>query len=224
MDQRELERRCSSAMSSKKGSSLAGEHSDHKSDSDSDFEEEDNTGLLDGPNELSLSTPSRNRQMNAGNLDAKIVKALKKQEEKREKRTTRKKEFQELYTRKPKEGEEDPVLVEEIRKARENVGMYTRKTSLEFEESSPIRYEEHRIQLITLLNQVCVFKFPAFRKFQLLIQLSLTLGCGAVNEHGQLLLGLYGCGQFRAVWKYCQLTSKLLHYCLGCLNYGRFGQ
>ena len=30
--------------------------------------------------------------MNAGNLDAKIVKALKKQEEKREKRVTRKKE------------------------------------------------------------------------------------------------------------------------------------
>lgn len=158
MDQRELERRCSSAMSSKKsGYASGGEQSDHKSDSDSDFEEEDSTGLLDGPNELSLSTPSRNRQMNAGNLDAKIVKALKKQEEKREKRTTRKKEFQELYTRKPKEGEEDPVLVEEIRKARENVGMYTRKTSLEFEETSPIRYEENRIQLITLLNQVQIF-------------------------------------------------------------------
>ena len=39
-----------------------------------------------------IAPPSRSRQMNAGNLDAKIVKALKKQEEKREKRVTRKKE------------------------------------------------------------------------------------------------------------------------------------
>ena len=92
--------------------------------------------------------------MNAGNLDAKIVKALKKQEEKREKRTQRKKEYQELYVRKPKEGEEDPVLVEEIRKARDNVGMYTRKTSLEYEETSPIRFGNHKSQLIMLLHQV----------------------------------------------------------------------
>ena len=63
-------------------------------------------------------------------------------------------QYQELYTRKPKEGEEDPVLVEEIRKARENVGMYTRKTSLEYEENNLIRFENHKAQLIMLLNQV----------------------------------------------------------------------
>ena len=50
----------------------------------------------------------------------------------------------ELLARKPKEGEEDPVLVEEIRKARENVGMYTRKTSFEYEELDPIRFEKHK--------------------------------------------------------------------------------
>ena len=55
---------------------------------------------------------------------------------------------------KPKEGEEDPVLVEEIRKARENVGMYTRKTSLEYEETNPIRFENHKSELVMLLNQV----------------------------------------------------------------------
>ncbi len=39
-----------------------------------------------------LTSHSRARQMDAGNLDAKVVKALKKQEEKREKRAGRKKE------------------------------------------------------------------------------------------------------------------------------------
>ena len=63
-----------------------------KSDSDSDFEEESESGLLDRSTDVSVTTHLRSRQMNAGNLDAKIVKALKKQEEKREKRATRKKE------------------------------------------------------------------------------------------------------------------------------------
>ena len=63
-------------------------------------------------------------------------------------------QWQELYVRKPKEGEEDPVLVEEIRQARENVGMYTRKNGLEYEELSPIRFENHRKELIMLLHQV----------------------------------------------------------------------
>ena len=41
--------------------------------------------------DLTSGTTSR-RQLDAGTLDAKVVKALKKQEEKREKRTARKKE------------------------------------------------------------------------------------------------------------------------------------
>ena len=72
---------------------------DQKSDSDSGNEEEDESGLLDCSDDLSLATHSRSRQMNAGNLDAKIVKALKKQEEKREKRTARKKEVSERWTK-----------------------------------------------------------------------------------------------------------------------------
>ena len=67
-------------------------------------------------------------------------------------------QYQELYARKPKEGEEDPVLVEEIRKARENVGMYTRKTSIEYDETTPIRFNHHKSQLIMLLQQV-IFDF-----------------------------------------------------------------
>ena len=39
-----------------------------------------------------LTAHSRSRQMDATKLDTKIVKSLKKQEEKREKRTQRKKE------------------------------------------------------------------------------------------------------------------------------------
>ena len=75
-------------------------------------------------------------------------------------------QYQELYARKPKEGEEDPVLVEEIRKARENVGMYTRKTSIEYDETTPIRFNHHKSQLIMLLQQVsfdfigCYGSFP----------------------------------------------------------------
>ena len=66
---------------------------DPKSDSDSDYDEEESeSGLLDRSEDVSLTTHLRSRQMNAGNLDAKIVKALKKQEEKREKRVARKKE------------------------------------------------------------------------------------------------------------------------------------
>ena len=68
---------------------------EHKSDSDSDMEDDGaNTGLIDNSEDVStsLTTPSRGRQMNAENLDGKIVKALKKQEEKRDKRAQRKKE------------------------------------------------------------------------------------------------------------------------------------
>ena len=78
-------------------------------------------------------------------------------------------QYQELYARKPKEGEEDPVLVEEIRKARENVGMYTRKTSIEYEELDPIRFNNHKSQLIMLLQQVieeCI-RFKALRWFMI---------------------------------------------------------
>ena len=40
----------------------------------------------------SFTSASRSRQLDAGTLDAKVVKALKKQEEKRDKRMARKKE------------------------------------------------------------------------------------------------------------------------------------
>ena len=77
-------------------------------------------------------------------------------------------QWQELLARKPKEGEEDPVLVEEIRKARENVGMYTRKTSFEYEELDPIRFEKHKTFLVQLLtkvqqNTVSNTNWPLFR-------------------------------------------------------------
>ena len=70
------------------------EAEDAKSGSDTEEEDEGEGGLLANADELNreIAPPSRSRQMNAGNLDAKIVKALKKQEEKREKRVTRKKE------------------------------------------------------------------------------------------------------------------------------------
>ena len=74
------------------------EADDVKSGSDTEEEDEGEGGLLANADDLNkeIAPPSRSRQMNAGNLDAKIVKALKKQEEKREKRVTRKKEVRQL--------------------------------------------------------------------------------------------------------------------------------
>ena len=59
-----------------------------------------------------------------------------------------------MQHKKPREGEEDPELVEEIKIARENLGRYTRKISQEYEEESAIRMEDLRQSLISLLNVV----------------------------------------------------------------------
>ena len=72
-----------------------------KSDSDSDREDESgHSSLLDKSDDQTstMTSHSRSRQMNVGNLDAKVVKALKKQEEKREKRALRKKEVRIMPT------------------------------------------------------------------------------------------------------------------------------
>ena len=63
-------------------------------------------------------------------------------------------QWQELQNKKPREGEEDPELVEEIKVARENLGRYTRKISQEYEEESAVRMEDLRQSLISLLNVV----------------------------------------------------------------------
>ena len=54
-------------------------------------EEEESKALFSDLSDLTSASTSR-RQLDAGTLDAKVVKALKKQEEKREKRNARKKE------------------------------------------------------------------------------------------------------------------------------------
>ena len=56
-----------------------------------DQEEEESKALFSDLSDLTSASTSR-RQLDAGTLDAKVVKALKKQEEKREKRNARKKE------------------------------------------------------------------------------------------------------------------------------------
>ena len=54
-------------------------------------EEEESKALFSDLSDLTSGSTSR-RQLDAGTLDAKVVKALKRQEEKREKRNARKKE------------------------------------------------------------------------------------------------------------------------------------
>ena len=56
-----------------------------------EHEEDESKALISDLSDLTSASTSR-RQLDAGTLDAKVVKALKKQEEKREKRTLRKKE------------------------------------------------------------------------------------------------------------------------------------
>jgi hypothetical protein len=71
-----------------------------------------------------------------------------------------------LQNKKPREGEEDPELVEEIRVARQNLGRYTRKISQEYEEESAVRMEDLRQSLISLLNVVsawhAIFSYSSF--------------------------------------------------------------
>ena len=56
-----------------------------------EHEEDESKALISDLSDLTSASTSR-RQLDAGTLDAKVVKALKKQEEKREKRASRKKE------------------------------------------------------------------------------------------------------------------------------------
>merc|ERR1711879_38593 len=76
------------------GETEEGRQSDSGTDED---DKEETTGLLTQSDDMSNSTliPTR-KQTNATNLDGKIIKSLKKQEEKRDKRAARKKEWQEL--------------------------------------------------------------------------------------------------------------------------------
>ena len=55
-------------------------------------------------------------------MNEQVAKALAKQEAKREKKLLRKKAWDELYYKKPKEGEEDPTLIQEIKQAKKNLG------------------------------------------------------------------------------------------------------
>ena len=57
-------------------------------------------------------------------------------------------------SRKPVDGDEDPELVEEIAKARESLGQFTRKTSKEFEDPNPVRVEQHEKKLVNMLIKV----------------------------------------------------------------------
>ena len=47
-----------------------------------------------------------------------------------------------------------PVLLEEIRAARENMGKYTRKTSLDYEDSTIVKTRDYRDALIRLMQEV----------------------------------------------------------------------
>ena len=106
-----------------------------------------------------------------------MAKALAKQEAKREKKMTRKKEWDELYyrlaiatnnlcftkakynhfilkSRKPKEGEEDPTLIEEINQAKKNMGDFKRKIHPDYQSDQTIKPTEKAAELNALLGKI----------------------------------------------------------------------
>jgi hypothetical protein len=85
-----------------------------------------------------LTTMSRTK-VEARIVNEKILKVLAKQEEKRERKMQRKREWDDLYSRKPKETDEDPSLVEEIAYARENIGDFKRKTSQDYINTNDVK-------------------------------------------------------------------------------------
>jgi WD40 repeat protein len=93
--------------------------------------------------------------------NTRILKALSKQEEKREKKLQRKREWDELNMRKPKESDEDPSLIEEIRYARENIGDFKRKTSNEF----VCKYDPKPYEVALKLNDIIYLIYSKKRGF-----------------------------------------------------------
>ena len=73
------------------GPSVETHDSEKKMEHIVEHEEDESKALISDLSDLTSASTSR-RQLDAGTLDAKVVKALKKQEEKREKRASRKKE------------------------------------------------------------------------------------------------------------------------------------
>ena len=75
------------------GPSVESRDGEKKMDQIEEHIEDESKALISDLSDLTSASTSR-RQLDAGTLDAKVVKALKKQEEKREKRASRKKEVQ----------------------------------------------------------------------------------------------------------------------------------
>ena len=93
--------------------------------------------------------------------NTRILKAISKQEEKREKKLQRKREWDELNMRKPKESDEDPSLIEEISFARENIGDFKRKTSNEF----ICKYDPKPFEVALKLNDIIYLIYSQKRAF-----------------------------------------------------------
>ena len=101
----------------------------------------------------SLTTGSR-QKAEVKIMNEQVAKALAKQEAKRERKLMRKKEWDELYYKKPKEGEEDPTLIEEIKQAKKNLGDFKRKTQTDFENHETIKPNEKANTLNNLLKKI----------------------------------------------------------------------
>lgn len=109
-----------------------------------------------------LTTMSRTK-VEARIVNEKILKVLAKQEEKRERKMQRKREWDDLYSRKPKETDEDPSLVEEIAYARENIGDFKRKTSQDYINTNDVK----PFSVATTMNETIVSIYKAKKQFNL---------------------------------------------------------
>ena len=66
----------------------------------------------------------------------------------------------------------DPVLLEEIRVARENMGKYTRKTSNEYEDPNIVKTRDYKTALVKLMQEVWIKKTGSCESVELTISSS----------------------------------------------------
>ena len=113
---------------------------------------------LEAESNLSSSLTASKSKSEVKITNERILKALSKQEIRREKKMQRKREWDDLYSRKPRESDEDPTLIEEIQQARENIGDFSRKTSEDYKSKKTIKPHEVSETLQKIVREIYLEK------------------------------------------------------------------
>ena len=122
---------------------------------DGTFKRSTGTDTVDSESNISSSATNISKsKLNVKISNGRILKALNKQEDKREKKLLRKREWDDLYNRKPRENDEDPTLVEEFKHAKENMGDFKRKTSFEYKQKEDLKPDKISKDLNVIVKMI----------------------------------------------------------------------